>query len=244
MNDNKKSFKSIFSIQNLEYVSTMGILFLVLGLIISTQSKKHAELQMAQLPVERQLNGMVALLKETQNKKADLETEFTKLKNQVRMMNNTSSSEDITNRQLKSLYQIAGLTPMNGEGVVIKLNDEQPNKNISSSELMSNDGLVHSEDLLKLINELKAAGAKAIAINNQRLVTTSEIVTAGNNILVNQAKLSPPYVIKAIGETNTMSSALKIRGGIMEYLEVYGIKVTIEKKDNVSIPAYKDSAYS
>ena len=233
-NENKK----FLSVQNLGYLSTMGVLFLALGLIISTQTQRHMEAERARLPVERQLNGLVALLKETQNKKADLEKQFTKLKQQVHILSRDSMSNDLSNRQLQNLYQIAGLTTMKGEGIIIKLNDQDFGKSIKNTGLANNDGLIHSDDLLKLINELKASGAKAIAINDQRLVTTSEIVTAGSNILVNESKLAPPYIIKAIGPSNTMTSALKMRGGIVEYLEVFGIKVEILRESSLKLPAY------
>jgi len=230
----EKEQKKFFTIQNMGYLTVMGVLFLILGLIISTQTKKHILAERSLLPVERQLNGLVALLKETQSKKAELEKQVTKLRQKERIINREALSED----RFKTLYQIAGLTTASGEGIIIKLEDRNTKKILKSTDLLDNDGLIHSDDLLKIVNELKAAGAKAIAINNQRLVTISEISTAGNSILVNQARLNPPYVIRAIGPIKMMISALKMRGGIVEYLEVFGIKVSIETKTNIKIPAY------
>ncbi|EKE02506.1 MAG: hypothetical protein ACD_20C00376G0002 [uncultured bacterium] len=216
------------------YIIAMGILFLALGLIVSTQAKKHILAERSVLPVERQLNGLVALLKETQSKKIDLEKQVTQLRQKERIINREALSEG----RIKTLYQIAGLTPAKGEGIIVKLEDRNTKKTLKSTDLLNNDGLVHSDDLLKIINELKASGAKAIAINNQRLVTTSEITTAGNSILVNQTKLNPPYLIRAVGPSKTMISSLKMRGGIAEYLEVFGIRVSIEKRFDIIVPAY------
>jgi len=220
------------------YFGSMFLLFIIIGLIISTQLHRHNEAEKSSLPIERQLNGLVVLLKETQNKKSDLEKQLTKLREQVEAINKKSISDSLTDTQFKTIYQVAGLTSINGNGIEIKLEEPNAYKGISRADLVTNDWLVHSEDLLKIVNELRASGAKAISINNQRLITTSEIVTAGDNILINQSKLDSPYVIKAIGQVDTMLSALKMRGGILEYLEVCGIKIGINRKKELKIPAY------
>ncbi len=72
--------------------------------------------------------------------------------------------------------------------------------------------LIHDEDLLKLVNELKAAGAEAITVNEQRVVASTEIRCAGPTISVNNNRISPPYVIQAIGDPAGLESALKMRG--------------------------------
>jgi uncharacterized protein YlxW (UPF0749 family) len=101
-----------------------------------------------------------------------------------------------------------------------------------------NIAIVHNEDLLKLFNEVRASGAEAIAINDQRLVETTEISCAGPTILVNKTRLVPPFVIRAIGDPETMEAALRLRGGVVEYLQFYRIQVSINKKNEVIVPVY------
>ena len=101
-----------------------------------------------------------------------------------------------------------------------------------------NTAIVHNDDLLRLVNELKAGGAEVVAVNDQRLVDTSEITCAGTTILVNKTRIAPPFVVKAIGEPQTMEAALNMRGGILEYLQFYGIQVSISRKSEVLIPMY------
>lgn len=229
------------------YIVSMSFLFIVIGLIISTQTKKHIEAKEAIIPAGRQLNELVLLLKEAQLKKADLEKQLVNLRQQVHKIEKKDLPPSLSSSQFQKLYQIAGLTPVKGAGITIKLDDQKPfnhipsEENSSENDILNNDGYVRSDDLLNIVNELKASGAKAISINNQRIVTTSEIVTAGNSIMLNQTRLIPPYIIKALGPSETMSSALKMRGGIVECLEVFGIKITIESKPNITIPAYTGS---
>ena len=59
--------------------------------------------------------------------------------------------------------------------------------------------IIHDEDLLRVLNELCAAGAEAISINDQRIVATTEVRCAGPTVSVNNVRSAPPYVIKAIG---------------------------------------------
>ncbi|MFH0703103.1 MAG: DUF881 domain-containing protein [bacterium] len=221
--------------QNIGYFIAMGGLLLILGFIISIQTKKYIEVRNSEIPAERRLNELVLLLKESQNKKTELEGQLIKLRQQVQKLGKESLSSRLADRQFQKLYQIAGLTTIKGKGITIKFDND---KNLKKIPLNNNDGFIQSDDLLKVINELKASGAKAIAINNQRLITTSEIVTAGNSIMVNQSRLIPPYLIKAIGPSDTMISALKIRGGIVEYLEAFDIKVHMETKSDIIIPPY------
>ena len=92
--------------------------------------------------------------------------------------------------------------------------------------------------MLKLVNELKAAGAEAIAINGQRIVSFSEIRCAGPTISVNNTRISPPYVIQAIGSPESLDSSLNMRGGIIDIFQFWGIQVQVQKTDNMTLPEY------
>lgn len=236
MTENEQA-KTFFSIRNSGYLVCMVLLLFSLGFIISTQTKRHIEAEKSMIPDKIKLDELVLIFKETQNKKSDLEKQLATLRQQVHKLNEGSLPPGLSSYQFQELYRIAGLTSVKGEGIIIKLDDAG---NFEKKSYDS-DGLIHSDDMLKIINELKASGAKAISINNQRLVTTSEIVTAGSNIMANQTRLAPPYVIKAIGPADTMIASLKIRGGIMEYLEVFNIKISIETKPDLTVPPYTGS---
>lgn len=230
--------KLVFLIRNSGYITTMTFLFLVLGLIFSVQYKNYSAIKKSGISASRQLNELVLLLKQTQSKKISLEKQLEKTKSELTVLNNSSHNSELANDQVKKLYDLAGLTEISGEGINIKLNEQTDHQKLDKSGLINNDGLVHSEDLLKIVNELKSSGAKAISINNQRIITTSEITTAGANVIVNQTKIFSPYVIKAVGPSETMFSAMQIRGGIIEYIEVFGIDVDIQKSAKIVIPAY------
>lgn len=80
------------------------------------------------------------------------------------------------------------------------------------------------------------AGAEAISINDQRIVAMSDFANVYNFILVNGQRTTSPYVIKAIGDTTHLQSALNIKGG---YVDVYGKSYTITvKTGDVTINKY------
>ena len=100
---------------------------------------------------------------------------------------------------------------------------------------------IKDEDLLRVLNDLRGAGAEAIAVNGQRILATSEVRLAGNHINVNLTRLSPPYKIIAIGNPGTLKSSLELKGGLAEYLSEQGALVNVETKEQIRVPAYDGS---
>ncbi|TCS80866.1 DUF881 domain-containing protein [Pectinatus cerevisiiphilus] len=129
----------------------------------------------------------------------------------------------------------AGATEVTGPGIVVTVEDSS--KKTAANE-NANLYIIHDEDMLRIVNELRAAGAEAISINGQRVVATTEIRCAGPTVSVNNERSAPPFVIQAIGEADTMENAMKMRGGVMDTLSVWGIKVNIDKKTQMTLPSY------
>lgn len=135
---------------------------------------------------------------------------------------------DVLNSEYLKIRAYAGLTVVEGPGVEVLF--ESVNPNIYS---------VKDDDLLKVINDLRSAGAEAIAVNEQRILATSEVRQAGSHINVNLAKITEPYTITAVGNATTLKSSLEIKGGLVEnLLQDRGIEVKVETKDSILIPAF------
>jgi uncharacterized protein YlxW (UPF0749 family) len=139
------------------------------------------------------------------------------------------------------LYKIklyAGLLPVVGPGVEVTLD----NPSGAGLRYGENAGyIIKDEDLLRVLNDLRGAGAEAIAVNGQRILATSEVRLAGNHINVNLTRLSPPYKIIAIGNPGTLKSSLELKGGLAEYLSEQGALVNVETKEQIRVPAYDGS---
>ena len=130
----------------------------------------------------------------------------------------------------------AGLTALTGEGIIIILHDSEK---VATNGENPNVYIIHDDDILRVINELRASGAEAIAINEQRLTALSEIRCAGPTLSVNNVRSSAPFEICAIGDKKTLMNAIMMRGGVADTLKVWGIKVDVETSDEIYIPPYK-----
>ena len=145
--------------------------------------------------------------------------------------------DSINEAEIKKNKKLLGLTEISGPGYIIKLDE---NKEINADEVLNISGyIVHEEDLLYIVNELFNAGADAISINNQRVVSTTSILCDGNIIRINGKMVGTPITIKAIGYPERIDGALNRPGGYLQLMANDGVEVYVEKTDNVTIPKYE-----
>ena len=198
------------------------------GTTISTNAKEN-ELRDAVLKSKEKYDNLYA---ELERMEKQLETERT---------NSTQNNTELTELEntIKEGNKIVGLSEVTGNGLVITVND---NQKISLNNWLADPNLliVHDTDLIHIVNELKNAGAEAISINEQRIVTTSAIECDGNVIMVNGEKIGAPFEIKAIGLPEALISIDRF-GGYIDYLkEDRYLDVTVKKadKEQITIPKY------
>ena len=148
-----------------------------------------------------------------------------------------SNESDLQNQEeIKKNQKLLGLTDVFGQGLIIKLDE---NRDVDSSEVLNINGyLVHEEDLLYIVNELYNAGADAVSINDERVVSTTSILCDGNIIRVNGEMIGVPITIKAIGYPERLDGALTRPGGYLEVMANDGVIVTVERSENISISKY------
>lgn len=142
-----------------------------------------------------------------------------------------SSAVKILHDELDKARIAAGLVDVEGPGITIVMDD------LKFSEKY-NYNLIDYTMILEIVNELNAAGAEAISINDQRLIATTEIRQAGAHININTKAFAPPFTINVIGDPNTLEASLRIRGGIVEKLENNAIYVSIAQSQNIKIMKY------
>lgn len=115
--------------------------------------------------------------------------------------------------EIKEANMKLGFTDVYGEGITIKMEDTEGYS-------------IGYPELLYLLNELIYAGAEAISINDERIVTMTDLANVGNFILINGNRTTSPFTIKAIGDTTKLQSALGIKGGYIDtYEKFYSISV-------------------
>ena len=197
----------------------------ILGFMLATQIKtterqKTINVQRAEELTER--------LRIVEQQRDDLAKEIERLQ--------ANSSDDALETEVERLKEFAGEVPLEGKGIQLILDDSKVTAQVGENP---NLYIIHDDDLLRVINELRAAGAEAISINGERLVSTSEIRCAGPTLSVNNNRSAPPYVILAIGNPSNLASALKLRGGVLDTFKFWGIQAELTMPDVVKIPAFK-----
>lgn len=225
---NKINFSDNFKFNFLIFIITT-----FLASIITMELLKYSGYHEADSALVKKVSGLALLLKESNEHNEELSNEVHKLEKEIFELKH-SIWEINSSGKVKEMYMLAGLTDVSGSGAIITVSDKETflkkNKDYANT--------LQSDDLLRMVNVLKSAGATAISVNNQRLVVTSEITNADNNIIINKQKISHPYVVKVIGDFDTINSALNIRGGIVEYLKLFNISVDIKKENKITINSY------
>ena len=206
---------------------SVAVVCAVLGFMISLQFRIFME-QKASLPYQR--------IEELSSRLLDVERERDKLQEKLSALEEAAEKGEANSlsdqKASEILRQRAGLVAMEGPGVIVLIDDSRLKSKAGDNQ---NLYIIHDDDLLRVVNELRAAGAEVISINGQRIIATSEIRCAGPTLSVNNVRSAPPYEIHAIGDAATLENALKMRGGVMETLAVWGIQLEIQASENVSV---------
>jgi uncharacterized protein YlxW (UPF0749 family) len=159
----------------------------------------------------------------------------------------SQSATDRLNQQLAAARLAVGLSDVIGPGVVIEIADST--RQVPVGQNPSNY-FVLSDDLRDIVAALWASGAEAIAIAGgggeggapaERIVATTSIYGAGSAILVNQALLSPPFRIEAIGPEGLHERFLAnpfYIGRLSLRIETFGLQFASEARDEVRLPAF------
>ena len=90
-------------------------------------------------------------------------------------------------------------------------------------------------DLLQIVNDLKAAGAEAISVSGQRVISMTEVRCSGPIIKINGVGIASPFEVQAVGDPEVLESALALPGGIKGQLEMMGIRITVSKNNEVQV---------
>jgi len=142
---------------------------------------------------------------------------------------------DTVNERQNTATQLGadtGFTPVAGEGISIQLD------NAAYSDPDTEH--IRDSDLALLVNALWSAGAEAISINGQRISARTAIRISGTAIEVNSIGIAPPYVVQAIGNSNTLAARLveTDSGAAFGVLAGdYGWAYDVDNVDDLRLPA-------
>lgn len=177
---------------------------------------------MRETELREELARVKANYEEVQTKLSDTDSKISEYKTQ---MENEEDSTKLLEKELDEAKMYLGYTNVIGQGIIITLSDSSRS--------------IESYDLINLVNELKLAGSEAISINDNRVVSTTEIVDIINKyIMVNGKRISGPYTIKAIGDKKYLESGITLKNGYIDEMKANGKSISYQLEDEIIINAY------
>ncbi|HEX2038468.1 MAG TPA: DUF881 domain-containing protein [Acidimicrobiales bacterium] len=127
-------------------------------------------------------------------------------------------------QQLQALEVLAGTVPVTGPGVMVRVLD--PERSVTY------------DSLIDVVQELRDAGAEAVAVNNRRVGANSAFGEDDRVVTLDGSPLAAPYHVAAIGQPATLEGGLEIPGGALDTLgALKGVEVSVQRMPKVDIPA-------
>lgn len=189
-----------------------------------------------------------SLVAEIQRRSQDAERlgrDLTALRAEVSDQRRAALDADAEGRELAGRLRAAevagGLVAMTGPGVVVTIND-RPDRLTGPTERggQVGSGRVADRDLQQVANGLWAAGAEAVSINDLRLTARTAIRSAGEAVLVDFRPLSPPYVVRAIGDGAALRPDFEDSPAgrrLATWANINGIAYDVASEPTLQVPA-------
>jgi uncharacterized protein YlxW (UPF0749 family) len=202
---------------------TIAAVALILGVLVVIQLRSEAgNTGLAQLSAQ----DLTVLVANLNARNDQLRTESSSLEAELATLTANQSrgdaSVDEISADLQRVRAYAGLEPVAGPGVMITVN-----------------GPIDGAGVEELFNELRNAGAEAIAIDDIRVVTGDVVTGPAGAARIGTVALSDGFDIDAIGAPDKLTGSLTRSGGVIAQLAATQAKVTVTVTpvDRLELPA-------
>ncbi|AXE38910.1 DUF881 domain-containing protein [Acidipropionibacterium virtanenii] len=173
---------------------------------------------------------LVSMLDSLSTSSRQLDSELADLRETQRQLESGADSRRAAQaqaaRRLSQLKVLEGTVPVAGPGVTIRIED--PRSKVSS------------DMILDAVEELRDAGAEALAINGSvRVVASTWFASGADGLTVSGRAVTRPITITAIGDPHSLEEGAKFRGGMVSQMQAaqVGATVTITPSQQVRIDA-------
>jgi uncharacterized protein YlxW (UPF0749 family) len=206
----------------------MTVVFILIGILLSLQFQAQNRFA-SDLSMQRTEN-LIAMVRDLSEKRQKLAIELIDLNSKLRAQAESDRDEkklvESLKEELTKMKMVNGTIELRGPGLQILIEKHLPILYI---------------DIIHIVNELWAAGAEAISVNDCRITSSTAIFYTEDShsmsITVDNIKLEYPIIIRAIGEPNNLEKGLTIPGGIMDNLALFNAYPLLTKVDEQTIPA-------
>lgn len=200
---------------------SLAIVALLIGLLLVGQLRSQARpSEVASLSAP----DLSTLIETLSTRNRELRSALTDVRDQLRQYQIQGaqgvSSVDVSRQDLLRISAFAGTTPVNGQGISMRVNG-------SLDAVAVND----------LINELRNAGAEAIAVDDTRITARSVATQGARSLEIDGAQVNRSFTIRAIGDPNGLLAALQRPGGIISQLKlVVSATIDVQQATQLTLP--------
>jgi uncharacterized protein YlxW (UPF0749 family) len=205
----------------------VGTVLFILGLLVVMQVRAQTTGSGFEQLSSQDLTTLIANL----NLRNDqLRTEVAGLESQLRDLNEDSARGETSvsdlQRSLRRLRLWAGLDPVGGRGVRVRF-----------------EGSVTADAVNDVLNELRSAGAEALAVQGVRVVPGTVVAGQPGSLSVEDTALPGRLVVEAIGDPPNLTASLVRPSGIIGRIQAAqpGVAVEVEALDAIQLPATERS---
>lgn len=221
-------------------LTVVGLLVagLIVGVAYSTRARAAPATAKARDALIAQIGQHRAAVAALSDQQQTLDAQVTKLRDSL--LGSSTSGKALLD-QVAGLQAATAQTAVKGPGIVVTIADSKPKQGGDPVGGVAPDitQLITDRDLQRVVNDLFAGGATAIAINGKRIGPTTAIRQAGGAILVDFLPVTSPYAVQAIGDANALQTAFAgspTGRRLFTYKNVYGAGLGIEPASELNLP--------
>lgn len=146
-------------------------------------------------------------------------------------------------REAEDLRPEAGFTSVTGPAVTVSLSDAPAEHIDAADPELRNDMVVHQQDLQAVVNAMWNAGAEAVVLQGERIISTTGIKCHGNSVMIQGRLYAQPYVVTAIGDQAAILQSLEYDSYLQNYRAyadspTYDLGWALETEAEATAPAY------
>ncbi|MGW2370877.1 MULTISPECIES: DUF881 domain-containing protein [Kitasatospora] len=215
--------------------------FALAGLLfyISAQTARGTDLR-----TDNSLLSLGDVIRQRSSQNQQAQAQLADLQSRAQELTEQQGNDPADTARLSGLRLGAALEPVQGGGLTVTLNDAPPNATAripGVPEPGVNDLVIHQQDIQAVVNALWRGGAAGVQVMDQRLISTSAVRCVGNTLLLQGRVYSPPYVIRAVGKTDALRSAVEADPAIrsyLQYVQAYGLGWKVQESGDLTLPGY------
>ena len=201
---------------------SMSGVALLLGLLLVGQLRSQARpTELSSLSAQ----DLSTLIETLSDRNRELRSGVSDVREQLReyrlAQTQGQSALDVSREDLRRIAAFGGQTAVIGQGLILRVNGEL-------DAVAVND----------LLNELRNAGAEAIAVDQVRITARSVCVLGAGTLEIDGTQIDRQFTIRAVGDPDGLLTALQRPGGIISQLKLF-VNATIDatQAQSVEIPA-------